>query len=212
MKSVKQSVPKHTRESEHADPSELHNPVPKVIIGLIAGLVIWAVYYIFMADPTAVSSLGDHRVPSELVSNNKAGEGGVIDGRQIFVSTCQACHQATGQGLPGVFPPLAGSSFVTGDPHILTQIVLHGLHGPIEVSGTTYNGSMPAFGTQFNDGQLAALLSFIRKEWGNTGAPVEAGLVKDSRAATAKRTDPWPSIKEIEAAVGGIAKPADAKS
>lgn len=204
MKRTKR-VPKQTRESENADPSELYNPVPRVVIGIVFGLIVWAIYYIFAANPDGVASLGDHRIPSQLVSNT-AGKGGAIDGKQLYTGTCQACHQATGHGLPGVFPPLAGSSWVDGDPHVLVQIVLHGLHGPIEVAGTTYNGSMPAFGTQFNDDELAALLSFIRKEWGNTGAPIEASLVAESRALTAKRADPWPNVKDIEAAVGA-AKP-----
>jgi mono/diheme cytochrome c family protein len=211
MKRAKQMVPKQTRKSEHADPSELYNPIPRVIIGLIIGLIIWAIYYIFTSNPSGVASMGDHRIPSALVSS-AGGKGGVVDGRQIFTGTCQACHQATGQGLPGVFPPLAGSSFVTGDPHVLAQIVLHGLHGPIEVSGTTYNGSMPAFGSQFGDAEIAAVLSYIRKEWGNASPAIDADLVKQSRALTAKRTEPWTNVKDIEAAVGGQAKPADEKS
>lgn len=194
------TVPKQTRSSENADPSELLNPVPKVIIGLIIALVIWAVYYILASNPSGVASMGDHRVPAQLVGG--ASQGGVLDGRQVFVGACQACHQAGGQGLPGVFPPLAGASWVKGDPHVLAQIVLHGLHGPIEVSGKTYNGAMPAFGAQLGDAELAAVLTFIRGEWGNGSPPVEESLVKESRALTAARTEPWPNVNDIAAALG----------
>lgn len=206
-------VPKQTRSSENADPSELLNPVPRVIVGLIIGLIIWAVYYIFTANPSSVASMGDHRLPSQVVSSSDS-KGGKIDGRQIFTGTCQACHQATGQGLPGVFPPLAGASWVKGDPHVLAQIVLHGLHGPIEVAGATYDGSMPAFGAQFSDEELAAVLTFIRSEWGNASPPVEAALVKESRALTADRSEPWPDVKDIEAAMqkAGAADGGGAKS
>jgi len=196
-------VPKQTRKSEHADPTELYNPVPRVIIGLVAALFIWAIYYIFASDPSGLSTLGDHRIPSTLVAQKNAGGAGKVDGRQLFTGTCQACHQATGQGLPGVFPPLAGSSWVTGDPHVLSQIVLHGLHGPIEVAGASYNGAMPGFGGQFNDAQLAALLSFIRKEWGNDSPPVDADLIKQARAASSDRKEPWASIQDVLAAVKG---------
>ncbi len=191
--------PKQTRSAEHADPKELYNPVPRVVLGLIVGLFAWGIYYILNADPTGVAALGDRRVPASLAANAGADEGGVVDGRQIYTTTCQACHQATGQGLPGVFPPLAGVSWVTGDAHIPAQIVLHGLTGPIEVAGTTYNGAMPAFGKQFDDAQIAAVLSFIRSEWGNASPEVDEASVQAARAASEGRTQPWEGQEALSA-------------
>ncbi|MDN5842811.1 MAG: cytochrome c [Alcaligenaceae bacterium] len=184
------SVKKQTRASENADPHELHNPVPRVLLGVIAALVVWAVYYIFASSPNSLPALGDQRDPSVLAASAE-GDNQAIDGRQIFTAACQACHQATGQGVPGVFPPLAGSEWVTGDPDVLARIVLHGMTGPITVSGSTYNGAMPAFGTQFDDAELAALLTFIRGEWGNGGSPVDADMVGATRKATQAQTQPW---------------------
>lgn len=203
--------PKQTRSSEHADPKELYNPVPRVILGLIIGLFAWGIYYILNANPSAVASLGDHRVPAALAAKEGGGEGGVIDGRQVYTTTCQACHQATGSGLPGVFPPLAGASWVTGDAHIPAQIVLHGLTGPIEVAGTTYNGAMPGFGTQLNDAQIAAVLTFIRSEWGNSSPAVDEATVKEARAASAAQVEPWKNVHDIPGAAADAA-PAAQKS
>ncbi len=182
--------PKQTRASENADPHELNNPVPRVLLGLIAALLVWAVYYIFVSSPNSVAALGDQRNPATLVAATPA-EGGAIDGKQIFTAACQACHQATGQGLPGVFPALAGVNWVTGDPEVLARIVLHGMTGPITVSNTTYNGAMPAFGAQFNDSELAAVLTFIRNEWGNNSQAVDASLVEKVRKETEQQTQPW---------------------
>lgn len=200
--------PKQTRSSEHADPKELYNPVPRVFLGLIIGLIVWAIFYIFNADPTGVASLGDRRIPSTLAASAGDDQGGVVDGRQIYTTTCQACHQATGQGLPGVFPPLAGASWVTGDPNILAQIVLHGLTGPIEVAGTTYNGAMPGFGAQLNDAQIAAVLTFIRSEWGNASPAVDKVTIKEARAATTSQAEPWKNVDDIPSADAGVARAA----
>lgn len=191
-------------QSEHADPHEQYNPVPRVVLGLVLALFVWAIAYIFMSQPDGVAELGDRRVPATLAQNSARAEG-TVDGRQIFVANCQACHQAAGQGLPGVFPPLAGASWVTGDPELLTQIVLHGLSGPIEVAGNTYNGMMPGFGAQLGDAELAAVLSFIRQEWGNGSAPVAAAAVAVARQATAQQTEAWAGIEQTKQALAATA-------
>jgi mono/diheme cytochrome c family protein len=152
-----------------------------------------------------MAGLGDQRVPDTLAQGTAPAAGAAIDGRQVFVSKCQACHQAAGQGLPGVFPPLAGSSWVKGPAEVPLQILLHGLNGPIEVAGTTYNGSMPAFGEQMNDAELAAVLSFIRSEWGNASPAVETEVVQAARKSTADRTQPWPGIEELQKFVATLA-------
>jgi mono/diheme cytochrome c family protein len=200
--------PEQSRKSENADPHEQFNPVPRVVLGLACALVLWAIAYILMARPDGLAGLGDQRVPGTLAQGTAPAAGAAVDGRQVFVAKCQACHQAAGQGLPGVFPPLAGSSWVKGPAEIPMQILLHGLNGPIEVAGTTYNGAMPAFGEQMGDAELAGVLSFIRGEWGNAAPAVEAEAVQAARKASAERTEPWPGIAEIEKFVGGAgAKP-----
>jgi len=198
--------PQQSLRSEHADPHELYTPVPRAVMGLALGLVIWAIGYIFLAGPDGPASSGDQRAP-QLAQVASPSQGASVDGRQLYATKCQACHQAGGQGLPGVFPPLAGASWVGGAPEVPIQILLHGLNGPIEVAGATYNGSMPAFGAQMNDAEIAAVLSFIRAEWGNKGSPIEANAVQSAREKSVQRTTPWANVVDLQQflASGGAA-------
>ena len=111
-------------------------------------------------------------------------------GKELFLISCGACHQPHGMGQEGLAPPLLESEWVLGTPQRLVRIVLHGLHGPINVKGRTFQLDMPALGV-FDDDQIAAILTFIRREWGHTAGPVESELVKRIRAETEKREDAW---------------------
>jgi len=113
------------------------------------------------------------------------------DGKQVFSTTCAACHQATGEGVAGVYPPLAGSEWVNGDEAKAVRILLHGVTGPIEVAGETFNSMMPPWGGTLKDADIAAVLTYVRSQWGNKGAPVTAAKVAAIRAATSSRTTPW---------------------
>lgn len=103
---------------------------------------------------------------------------------------CSACHQADGKGLAGVYPPLAGSDWVTGDPNIPIAIVLHGMQGPVTVNGQQYNSLMAPLGS-LSDEQIAAILTYERASWGNSASAVTAAQVAQVRAATSSRTQPW---------------------
>lgn len=94
-------------------------------------------------------------------------------------SKCAGCHQPNGQGGNGI-PPLAGSEWVTGNTETLSQIIIHGLKGPINVAGVAYNNNMPAMGDGLGPKELAALMTYIRNEWGN-----QASLVSTEMAANA---------------------------
>src|SRR5258705_4924492 len=94
------------------------------------------------------------------------------DGKVVYSTTCAACHQATGEGVEGTYPPLAGSEWVNGDEAKVIRIVLHGLTGPVEVAGETYSGMMPPWGGVLKDPELAAVLTYVRSAWGNKAAPI----------------------------------------
>ena len=113
------------------------------------------------------------------------------DGKVVYSTTCAACHQATGEGVEGTYPPLAGSEIVNGDEAKVIRIVLHGLTGPVEVAGETYSGMMPPWGGVLKDPELAAVLTYVRGAWGNKAAPITTAKVAAIRAATASRTTPW---------------------
>lgn len=114
------------------------------------------------------------------------------DGGQLYTTHCSACHAADGKGATGgQFPPLAGSPWVKGDPQRTIKLVLHGLTGPVEVAGRTYNLEMPPQGSVIPDDHLAAILTHVRASWENASSPVTADMVKVARAATADRKTPW---------------------
>lgn len=114
-------------------------------------------------------------------SKNVAGFDYATLGSQVFAQNCQSCHGASGTGVPGVFPPLAGDPIVDGkdaDAHV--RIVLQGLSGKA-IGGTRFAAQMPAFGTQLSDAQIAAVVDHERTSWGNHGPIVTPEEVKRIR-------------------------------
>ncbi len=111
-------------------------------------------------------------------------------GKTLFAGSCATCHQVHGLGMEGLAPPLADSEWVLGSEQRLVRIVLNGLRGPISVAGRSFRLDMPSM-RAFNDDQLAAILTYIRREWDNNAAPVTASTVKSIRDATANRQDAW---------------------
>jgi mono/diheme cytochrome c family protein len=103
-------------------------------------------------------------------------------GAAVYGQYCAVCHQASGKGMPGAFPPLAGSAVVTGDPHYLARVMLYGLQGRIVVGGQTYSSAMAGLAKNMNDEQIAAVLTYIRATWGNNAPAVDEDVVKAERA------------------------------
>jgi mono/diheme cytochrome c family protein len=112
------------------------------------------------------------------------------DGRAVFMRTCVTCHQQTGAGIQGTFPPLTENAVVTGDKARLIRLVLHGLTGPVMVKGVQYNNVMPPW-KSLSDAEMAAVLTYVRSNFGNTADAVTAAEVAAERAATASRTTMW---------------------
>jgi mono/diheme cytochrome c family protein len=184
------------QERENPDPHERTKPVPWPLIGLVALLFSFGIVYITQADIENPSEWGDGRQMAELAGAKKAS-GAKVDGAALYASLCVTCHQASGQGLPGVFPPLAGSEWVLGKDSTAAAILLHGITGPLTVKGTAYNGAMPAFGAQLSDEQIAGVLSYIRSQWGNAAAPVEAQTVSKAREEHKGRTSAFAGDKDL---------------
>jgi mono/diheme cytochrome c family protein len=116
-------------------------------------------------------------------------------GRRLYTANCSSCHQPTGLGVPGQYPPLAGSEWVLGEDgwgeNHLGKIMLHGLQGPIQVRGNPYNGNMPAQRAALKDDQIAHILTYIRQEWGNAAGPIFPEGIASLRALHDSRTQPW---------------------
>lgn len=185
------------QQRENPEPQEGSNPMPWFVIVLTALLLGFGVIYIAGSAIGNAPALGDGRTTAELQGSAPAAAGAAVDGAAVYASRCLACHQASGAGLPGVFPPLAGSEWVTGQETTLAALVLHGVSGALTVRGRTYNGAMPPFGAQLQDAELAAVLTHVRSQWGNGAAPVTADTVATVRKESAARTAPFKGDAEL---------------
>ena len=105
-------------------------------------------------------------------------------GKTVYEVACLACHQADGKGLPGAFPPLAGSDYLLGDKGRAVSVVVRGLQGEVVVNGIKYNSVMPAM-TQLSDQEIADALTYSLNAWGNQGGTVSSSMVAAERAKAA---------------------------
>ena len=175
---------------EQMEPSERMRPIPLVVIVVTLIVVLSGIAYILLSEPFGRPELGDRRTLADLAAPLAgSGAGTVANGKQIFTANCVACHQATGKGLPGVFPPLDGAEWVLEDERVVANILLHGIDGEITVMGNVFKGTMPSF-QQLSDAELAAVASYIRSEWSNKAAAIKPELVEAERKAS-KRTTPF---------------------
>ena len=111
-----------------------------------------------------------------------AGSYDATKGAALYTANCSACHQASGEGLPGAFPSLKDDAAVNKDDatkHI--DVVLNGLHDA-RVSGVVYSSVMPPFSGTLSDAQIADLIDYERSSWGNHGKPITAAQVGAERA------------------------------
>ncbi|MBA8884130.1 copper-containing nitrite reductase [Dokdonella fugitiva] len=137
--------------------------------------------------------LGDRSEPNlkPVAAAAKAAASGALTkedqikaGQVLFTGTCSVCHQANGEGLANVFPPLAKSSLLAAEPKRIVEIMLHGLSGKVTVNGTEYNSVMPPM-TQLTDDEVANIATYVLNSWGNPG-----GQVTKEDAAKVRATPP----------------------
>ena len=117
-------------------------------------------------------------------------------GKAIFMQTCMACHQPTGLGIPGAFPPFDGSEYVQGDTKRLVALVIKGYMGPITVKGVNFNNILIAVDTQFpilkENAKLADVLNYIRTAWSNKAdTAITPDFIQKIRDEFKDRTTPW---------------------
>lgn len=189
---------------ENPEPTSSNAPIPLALTSVFFVIIFLAGIYLALNSGGFRSDV----FSPKLVSWSGGGAGGVaapvdpkVVGKRIFTQNCVVCHQTSGLGMPGQFPPLVGSEWVVGgdwvaDNH-LVSILLHGMQGAVQVKGVTYNNAMPPW-KQLKDDQIAAVLTYIRSEWGNAAAPISPEYVKSMRDKTTARTEPW-SQKELKA-------------
>jgi len=195
---------------EKAEPSEMFRATPWWLKHCIyAPLCIWGIWYLIIASGgfrwneysegyfrTYVPEKSAEPEPAPVSDDPKAL---IAEGATVYTAVCSACHQANGMGLPGAFPPLAGSDWVSGPEEKIILTVLHGLAGEILVNGEKWNSMMPAQGATLDDRKVAAVLSYIRSEWGNSAPPVVPESVTTLREKF-KDHAPW-TAADLEAAL-----------
>lgn len=178
-------------------PAERHAPLPGWLIGLGIVLSFWAGGYLFFYSG---GFRGDVFDPGQITwgpvtTGPVAPPDPKVIGKRLYVANCAQCHQTSGLGQAGVYPPLAGSEWVIGSKNRLISILHKGIAGPINVKGALYNNNMPAWGdgapVPLKDEQIAAILTYIRSEWGNSADAIQVVDVAAKRKEIASRTTPW---------------------
>jgi mono/diheme cytochrome c family protein len=120
-------------------------------------------------------------------------------GRQQYTLVCAQCHKPDGLGQEGKAPPLLNSRWVLGPDKRLGRIVLHGLRGPIDIDGKTWNLDMPSL-KALSDDQIAGVLTYIRRNWGHSAPPVDPTTIATIREWQEARRDGWtvPELLQVK--------------
>ena len=185
----------HSQLSRDKDePAEGFSLTPIFIVFLFCGFGFWAGLYLTQNSGNFAPSAFDLNAPkASLAGGPVAFEPDAAKGEKLFLANCAACHQATGLGVPGAFPPLVKSVWVTGSEDRLVKAILAGLAGEIEVNGVKYNGNMPNIGAGLKDAQIAHIATYVRQAWGNVAEPVMDTKVAEVRKAIGNRAQYSPA-------------------
>lgn len=220
---------------EHPEPGVDVTPIPMWLSVVCAAALCWAGAYIGVFhggfNPKVYNEYESS--PAAFFPLPKgAGEGGagaVVEltplqlGAKVYKEVCQNCHMPNGLGQPGAVPALAGSEWVDGSEYNekrLVSLVLKGIKGPVTVKGATYNSQMQGWET-LGPKKIAAVLTYVRQEWGNKGGEITEAQVEAAKKIWAGRADQFteaelkaiPLDAKLEGAAPATAdaKPADSK-
>ncbi len=217
-------------QREHRDPSADVTPIPLWLTAICGVAVCWAGAYLGVFHGGFSSSIYNEYEsnPSVLfpLPEKKGGKTEVAatltlaqQGKAVYPN-CITCHQGSGLGIPGQFPPLTKSEFVLGGEKRLLAILLKGLQGPVTVEGKTFNGVMPPWEKNLSDKKIAAIASFVRSEWGNAAGEISEGKVAAARKEFESQTASWtaaqllqiPADANFPEATGALPAPAKSES
>lgn len=130
---------------------------------------------IYHPEGGGIQEMPDEGKAKEVASSDKSLAEKMESGKNIYMQTCFACHQAEGQGIPGAFPPLAKSDYLNADVNRAIGIVLKGKTGEITVNGETYNSVMTR--QAISNDEIADVMTYIYNSWGNNKTNVSKSLV-----------------------------------
>jgi len=193
-------------QREKPEPSAEVTPMPLWLTGVCGVAIAWAgVYFgLFMGGINGNVFNEYESTPAALfpLPEKPGGPGAgaaeapqslAQQGKSLFVANCASCHQANGTGVPGKYPPLAGSDIVQGSEKRLVALVLKGLQGPITVSGQPFTTAeaMPPWEATLSPKKIAGILSFIRQEWGNKAPEISEAKVVAGKKEFVAKTNAW---------------------
>lgn len=202
---------------EKPEPKEGFEPLNLWMVVMIAALLFFAGSYLtrysggFKADHFDESHINDpSELPNLVAAPPDPAQAQKALGAKVFRENCAICHNDAGEGKPGIAPQLAASDWIsTNGIARVVRLILDGGSGPITVSGIEFNvpaAAMVGFRPTLNDEQIAAVMTYLRASWGNSGDPVKAAEVAAIRAATADRAGKgWLSSELMEIPVSGAA-------
>ena len=186
-------------QKQKPDKANGYSFLPLGVLGLMCSAVffgsIYLAHYSLRFDPLVTNEHAKREKPGAVV---QAAVSPAVLGKKVFSTICATCHQPTGLGVPGVYPPLAGSEWAQGDEERIVRIVLHGLNGPITVEGKDFANAMAALGGVLKDEQIANALTYVRQEWGNKAPEVKAETVARIRSEVGNRSAPWTSAELLK--------------
>jgi len=143
--------------------------------------------YVYLGDRAQQNMNAVATAAASAKTGDLSVEEQIAAGKALFAGTCSTCHQPEGQGMAGVFPPLAKSDYIAADPKRLPTLILHGLVGPVKVNGKDYNSNMPPM-SQLTDDEVANISTYVLNSWGNPGGRVtkaEAAKIRQAKPANA---------------------------
>jgi mono/diheme cytochrome c family protein len=186
------------------DEGARYNLLPIIVLFALSGLILFSGTYLNRYAAHYSSSIFNENEKSTSGQPAAVKLDPIVVGQGAFNTVCITCHQATGMGVPGIYPPLAGSEWVNGPSARVIRIVLYGLKGDVHVEGHEFNAAaMPVFGQvsgsayNWSDEKIAAVLTYVRQAFGNKSGPISADDVSAARKATGDRKEE--SEAELEA-------------
>ncbi|MEO0454765.1 MAG: cytochrome c, partial [Verrucomicrobiota bacterium] len=191
---------------EKSEPDEGSESFPVFGMVYIVAILAGGLIYLGMFSGGFNGDVYDERPGAGYISQNDEGVEAPEDpaakllklGKRTYTTYCQSCHQGSGMGVAGVYPPLSGSEWVLDTTIRPTLIVLNGLQGPIQVKGNTYNQVMAQWGSALSDKEIAAVVSYIRNEWGNQATTIDADYVANIRDSYSSKSGAWSAEELLE--------------
>jgi len=199
-------------QREKPEPSADVTPMPLWLTGVCFAATVWAAAYFGIFNGGLSGNVYNEYDSSPAMLfplPSKAGAGNVAaatqltpaqQGKAVFSSVCQACHQPNGAGIPGQFPSLVGSDWVQGSEKRVVALVLKGVQGPISVNGKPFATAavMPNWETQLSPKKIAAVLTYIRQEWGNKAPEISEAKVVAAKQEFASQSASWTEAQLLQ--------------